>query len=354
MTTGTVKTLNPLSDPRWDDLIARHPRASIFHERAWLEALRRTYGYEPVVFTTSSPAAELKNGLLFCDVHSWLTGRRLVSLPFSDHCEPVCDSVEELNTLIRHSQAAVDSRRWEYMELRPTDERFAEAGVQLGLQPMGRYFLHVMNLRPTIEGLFRNLDKDSVQRRVKRADRAGLLEKCGNSSDLLKEFYGLFVITRARHHLPPPPYAWFHNLLQTQGAALAVRVAYKGLIPIAAILTLRFREIVYFKYGCSHSAFKKFGATPWLLWKAIAAAKLNGAVEFDLGRTDEDNAGLLAFKNNWVSDCKRLTYWRFPTATASSFDMSANWKLKMAKRVFSHMSPSLLAISGKLVYRHIG
>ncbi|MGC1628409.1 MAG: hypothetical protein WA735_16235, partial [Candidatus Acidiferrales bacterium] len=58
-----IHTLNPLEDSRWDDLVARHPRASAFHQRGWLQALARTYGYEPVVLTTSSPIAELKNGL---------------------------------------------------------------------------------------------------------------------------------------------------------------------------------------------------------------------------------------------------------------------------------------------------
>jgi hypothetical protein len=349
MTASIVHTLDPLSDPRWDVLVARHPKASIFHQRAWLEALRRTYNYKPIVFTTSSPDGALKNGLLFCDVDSWLTGRRLVSLPFSDHCEPISDSTEEMKTLIRHSQSAMAPSHWKYLEVRPTDERFGETAAELGLRPIGRYSLHVMDLRPTIESVFHSLDKDSVQRRVKRAERAGLLEKCGNSSDLLKEFYTLFVMTRARHHLPPPPYAWFQNLLQTQGDALEIRVAYEGSVPTAAILTLRFREIAYFKYGCSNTAFKNLGATPWLLWKAIAAAKLSGAQTFDLGRTENDNAGLLAFKNNWVSACKRLTYWRFP-----SLAMGANRKLKMAKRVFSLMPQGLLATSGRLVYRHIG
>ena len=38
----------------------------------------------------SPPDEPLENGFLFCRVESWLTGRRLVSLPFSDHCEPLC------------------------------------------------------------------------------------------------------------------------------------------------------------------------------------------------------------------------------------------------------------------------
>jgi Acetyltransferase (GNAT) domain len=352
MKSTTVHTLDPLSDPRWDDLIARHPRASVFHQRAWLEALLLTYGYKPIVFTTSPPASELKNGLLFCQVKSWLTGRRLVSLPFSDHCEPICDSTEEMKALVGCAQTAVDSKHWRYLEIRPVDERFGAASADIGLRPIGRYFHHVLDLVPPIDDLFRGLDKDSVQRRIKRAEKASLVEKCGNSRELLNEFYDLLVITRGRHHLPPPPYAWFQNLLQTQGKALEIRIAYKDSTPIAAILCLRFLKIGYFKYGCSDVAFKKFGATPWLLWKAIVAAKDVGATQFDLGRTDSDNAGLLAFKNNWVSACKELLYWRFPAVGSS--DMSENWKLRLAKRVFSHMPSGLLVISGKLAYRHIG
>ena len=54
-----VYELNPLKDARWAALLAKHPRASIFHSIAWLEALHRTYGYEPIVFTTAPPGPPL-------------------------------------------------------------------------------------------------------------------------------------------------------------------------------------------------------------------------------------------------------------------------------------------------------
>ena len=180
-----VYTVNPLSDHRWDDLVARHPKASAFHQRGWLEALARTYGYEPVVFTTSSPNAELKNGLLFCHIESWLTGDRLVSLPFSDHCEPICDSKEEMTSLICASQAALENQRWQYLEVRPTSDDFGRVSARIGFRRAGRYFLHAIDLRSDLDKLFRSFDKDSVQRRIKRAERAGLVEKCGTSGDLL-------------------------------------------------------------------------------------------------------------------------------------------------------------------------
>src|SRR5262249_20982544 len=106
--------LDPLQDPRWADLVEKHPKASVFHTVAWLRALRLTYGYEPVAFTTSSSSDELKNGMVFCRVNSWLTGRRLVSLPFSDHCEPLCDSSEEINFLVRYLQTALLRQKWKY------------------------------------------------------------------------------------------------------------------------------------------------------------------------------------------------------------------------------------------------
>jgi hypothetical protein len=344
--------IDPTQDARWAEFVGRHPDASVFHTVGWLKALRHTYGYEPVAFTTSSPTGELKNGLVFCRVKSWLTGRRLVSLPFSDHCEPLCDSVQDLNFLIRYLQTALEHQAWKYVEIRPINVNFGQTGDGIDFTPAATHSLHILDLRPDLVELFRSLDKHSVQVRIRRAERAGLVEKSGRPDDLLKEFYALFVTTRGRHRLPPVPYAWFRNLVHYQGEALKIRLAYKEETPVAGILTLRFRDTVYYKYGCSDARFNKFGATPWLLWKAITAAKSNGAIEFDMGRTEEGNAGLLAFKNHWVPRPKPLVYWKFPDT--SSFISENGWKLRMAKRVFSCMPNRLLTITGNLIYRHIG
>jgi Acetyltransferase (GNAT) domain len=344
--------LDPIQDPRWAHLVQTHCKASVFHTVAWLRALRRTYGYEPVAFTTSPPTSELKNGIVFCRVHSWLTGRRLVSLPFSDHCEPLCDSAEDVNFLIRYVQTALEHGDWKYLQVRPINEDFSQAGDGIGCLPSAVYFLHTLDLRPDLDTVFRGLDKDSVQRRIQRAGRAGLVERCGRSEELLKEFYGLFVITRRRQRMPPTPYAWFRNVIDELGEALEIRVAYKDETPIAAIITLRLKEIVYYKYGCSDARFNQFGATPWLFWKAITAAKSIGAKQFDMGRTEQDNPGLLAFKNHWVPHPKRLVYWQYPYT--STHDSAGSWQLKLAKRVFPLVPDRLLTILGKWIYRHVG
>jgi hypothetical protein len=318
-----------------------------------LTALKSTYGYEPVVFTTSRPDKELENGLVFCRVKSWLTGNRLVSLPFSDHCELLFDSEQHLVLLISNLLSEFEFKRWNYLEVRPVGVSFDWSGSSGGFAQAEKFFLHLLDLRGDIDELFRNLNKDSVQRRVRHAEHANLVEKCGASEALLSDFYRLLVVTRRRHRIPPPPYAWFQNLIRYLGGALEIRLAYQKESPIAAILTLRFRGNVYYKYGCSDVRFNPLGATPWLLWNAIAAAKLDGATEFDMGRTDANDMGLLAFKNHWVPHPKELVYWRFPAA-AHSLPSTGGWKSKLAGSAFSHMPAGLLAITGKLLYRHFG
>ncbi len=181
---------------------------------------------------------------------------------------------------------------------------------------------------------------------------AGLVERRGSGGALLKDFYSLFLMTRRRHGVPPAPFRWFHNLAQELGKALEVRVAYKENMPVASIITLRFKNTVYYKYGCSDAKFNAFGATPWLFWQAIQAGKLNGATQFDFGRTELDNPGLLAFKNHWVGHPRRLVYWQYPPSPLQS--LAKGWKWRFAKSAFSILPSRLQAIGGNLLYRHIG
>src|SRR5215831_17878224 len=103
--------IDPLTDPRWPRLLERHPRASVFQSRGWLEALRRTYGYVPAALATRPSSGKLRSGIVFCEVKSWLTGRRLVSVPFSDYCDALVEDDDDQGQLI---EALHSHRAWKY------------------------------------------------------------------------------------------------------------------------------------------------------------------------------------------------------------------------------------------------
>jgi hypothetical protein len=305
-----------------------------------------------VVFTNSAPTGELKNGLLFCQIRSWITGSRMVSLPFSDHCEPLVSSPDELDFLVDCMQATMQRQDWKYLEFRPAKSGFDPTRAKGDFQATKLYYWHRLDLRTRIEDIFLGLHKASVQRRIRHAERAGLVCECGRSDKLLKDFYALLLLTRRRHHLPPQPFAWFQNLVDCMGDSLEIRVAYQNQVPTDAILTLRFRDTIYYKYGCSDRKFKKLGATTLLLWKVIEESKAAGAKEFDLGRSEVDNKGLIAFKEHWANGRTQMVYWRYPAA--HSLAMTEDQRLRVAKRIMAWVPYRLLEMTGKLIYRHIG
>jgi hypothetical protein len=128
-----VSAIDPLQDSSWSALIANHPRASVFHTPGWLEALRRTYGFRPEAYTTSPSMDVLTDAFLFVPIRSWLTGRRIVSLPFSDHCAPLFSSPEALTPILRHLRTALDRDKLKYVEFRLADANLQARQFDAGL-----------------------------------------------------------------------------------------------------------------------------------------------------------------------------------------------------------------------------
>jgi CelD/BcsL family acetyltransferase involved in cellulose biosynthesis len=345
----TLFELDPITDPRWKVFAALHPRAAVFHRVEWLQALRNCYSYVPRVLSLTPPGgSSLLNGLVFCQIRSVLTGNRLVSVPFADHCEPLVESPEQFDLLMKGLTAKVDSNRWSYAEVRPV---FHQPISQTEYATPTSYFLHRLDLRSSEDLLFKSFHKDSVQRKIRRAEREQLRYEEGHSESLLDHFYRLVVMTRKRQALPPQPRKWFQSLIKFLGSNLKIRVAFKGQIPVASILTICDHKTMVYKYGCSDARFNNLGGTAMLFWKTIQEAKANGLEELDMGRADVDNAGLITFKERWGAKRTTMNYWRYPNRGRVSLPTRCPKRLR---RLISLLPDGCLVALGSVLYRHIG
>src|ERR1700744_508991 len=135
--------LDPLSDCRWDALVASHTQASVFHQRGGMKALQRTYGYPTMALTTALPGARLSDALVFCGVKSWIRGRRLVSLPFSDHAELLLNQGSASFDMADWLQAECRQRKWRYVEFRPISGALCPADPMVQSQS---FWLHTLDL----------------------------------------------------------------------------------------------------------------------------------------------------------------------------------------------------------------
>jgi hypothetical protein len=341
--------LDPLRDPRWPEFLERHSSASVFHSRPWLDALSRTHGYEPIAYTTCPPGAELANALVFCLIHNRLTGQRLVSLPFSDHSEPLVDTEEALRYLLDALVGDFRRARWKYIEIRPLRTSLSNI---TGFEASDALYFHRIDLTPPFATLLRSFHKDCTQRKIRRAEREALTYEAGRSEPLLHKFYCLLLLTCRRKRLPPQPINWFRHLIDRFADSLTIHTASKDSLPVASILTLSFKRTLVFKYGCSDSRLNKLGGTHFLLWRAIREAKRNGLQEFDLGRSDLHTPGLVAFKDRWGASRSLINYFRYSRAPSSSGSWA--WSRRIAKPLFARLPDRLLVVAGQMLYRHMG
>jgi hypothetical protein len=345
-----IRILDPVSDPGWKELCGRNGRASVFHTPGWLEALRLTYGYQPFAVTSGLPGSPLEDGIALCRIASWITGVRAVSLPFSDHCEPLLRSPGDLEEFAGWLQDECDREHWNYVELRPVSRELISGTFPP--QSGESYCLHTLSLAPNLDQLYEGLHKDSIQRKIRRAEREQLSYEIGTSERLVNQFYGLLLKTRRRHRLVPQPRAWFRNLVGCLGSGIKIRVASKDGIPAAAVLTLEHRATVVYKYGCSDERFHNLGGMPFLFWKLIQESKQSGTQEIDFGRSGLEQKGLTTFKERLGAIRQPLSYLRYSRTGAGS-GLSAS-KSGAIRGIFSVLPDPLLSAAGKFLYRHMG
>jgi hypothetical protein len=349
-----VQTIDPLTDPRWPEFLASHPHSSAFHTREWLMALRDTYHYQPIVFT-SGAENHFSNGVLFCTVRSWLTGDRLVSLPFSDHCAPLA-SGDDLTLILRAVQEYRKANNYRYTELRPAlaPECF---GNDTGFDRNEEFTLHTIDLRPDLDAIYRRFHDSCIRRKIKRAERENLTIEVGNSKELLQKFRHLLLLTRRRHKLPPQPARWFENLAHSFGDKLKIYLLSKDGIPAASILTICHKRTLMYKYGCSDAKFHNLGGMPFLFWRAIRDAKEAGMEYFDLGRSSGEDPGLLAFKGHLGGTAVPLQYYRdrISSSVSQGSSKSAQWvRTQWVRTALARLPDPLLVSTGNLLYRHLG
>jgi lipid II:glycine glycyltransferase (peptidoglycan interpeptide bridge formation enzyme) len=209
--------------------------------------------------------------------------------------------------------------------------------------------LHELDLSPGAEALFTAFHRSSIQRKIRRAHREGLTYQDGAGDSLLERFYQLLIMTRLRHQLPPQPRSWFRQLAAQFGSAMKVRIASQAGRAVAAIVTLRHRDTMVYKYGASDARYHASGGMHLLFWEAIQEACATGCRALDLGRSDLDNDGLATFKDRWAAARSTLAYWREPAAERGSRSLSG-----YARQGLGYLPQSCRTVAGRLLYRHAG
>jgi hypothetical protein len=334
------------ADPRWMDFTLTCSQANIFHHPSWLELMHECYGYLPFILVVLDEHGNIQAGLPLLKVNSPLTGRRWVSLPFSDYCNPLYrdeSALEELTCQLIHT---FQSNRLKRIEIR------WKLPERAGIQQISEFVIHTIQLDPDPAKVSKRFKRTHLQN-IHTAEERGVKVELGNQLEHLKVFYDLQLETRKRHGVPAQPWKYFELLWHhiVRAGMGFVLLAKKDDEYIAGMVYLGWGQTLIAKYAASRE--DRFNLRPnnLLFWEGIHWGCQNGFRVFDMGRTEVENGGLRNFKSRWGAVEEPLYY---STISSKPLKQSSNRLERILHSVIQRSPLWVCRLSGELFYRHVG
>lgn len=342
-----LEILNPVDHPEWDDLLMAANDHSFFHSSAWAKVLCASYQYRPAYFSLSV-GGKLRAMLPVMEVDSHLTGRRGVSLAFSDYCDPMAEGQEEFRMLLDRAIKYGKQAGWKYLEIRGGEKFLTDA-------PTSASFLgHTLTLCDNEQQLltcFRN----STRRNIRKAIQEGVQTQVCTTLHSVEQFYELHCLTRRGHGIPPQPFHFFRNIhdhIISKNLGVVVLATCNNRV-IAGAVYFRLGNKALYKFGASDKNYQHLRANNLVMWEAIRWHAREGCTKFCFGRTDRENEGLSQFKNGWGTEQTTLNYYRYDLKK-DAFVGDIGRGPSICVELLKKMPDALMRSAGQLLYKHMG
>ena len=341
-----LRIMDPTADAGWDALLATHPRATFFHGAAWAKTLAEAYGFR-CRYVAATRGNELRGLLPVIEARSWLRGMRGVSLPFTDECAPLASPDVPAGSLLDVATREGGARGWKYLELRGGHELFD------GVPEAVSFYGHTLRLDAPADDVFAKFES-SVQRAIRKAERAGVTVRFGTDLESVRAYYRLHCRTRTKHGAPPQPFRFFralceHVLQKGQGF---VALAMHGQRPIAGAVFFQSARQAIYKFSASDERWQELRGPNLVIWQSIRRLIDAGVTELDFGKTSLSNEGLREFKLRWGAEERQIRYARYCFAR-QGFVKISDLATGAQARLFALMPVVLSRWIGRAVYPHL-
>lgn len=343
-----------MTDSGLTTFVAQHAKEPLYYSQAWLDMITQLYGYKSILLTTTNALGRITGFLPLCSIQSPLTGRRLVSLPFSDFCPLLAEDEESADALIDQAIQIAQARKAKYLELRTgRDETLAR---RRDLVEGNLYVRWLIPLDPDPDSIWSTLRKP-VQHQVKKSQKYGVQVHIAQHREDMLQYYRLHLHTRCKKHgMPAQPQSYFFALWDNfakSGAMQLLLAEHEGVV-IAGMILLASGSIMRYAYGASDDRFLNLAPNNLLLWTAIKLGCTQGYETFDLGRTALDNQGLMEFKRRWGATQESLSYYYYPQMEGLASTSESSWKFRLLTGCWRKLPVTMAGSLGGYLYKHLG
>jgi FemAB-related protein (PEP-CTERM system-associated) len=341
-------------DRPWSILVEQQVKDTFYYDHRWFELLGKLYGYRIIPLTTTNGEGHITGFLPLCSVSSPLTGRRLVSLPFSDRCPLFAADEVSAHDLVDQAIRLAKRQDVKYLELRAgINDMLAK---RPDLTESNLYVNWTLPLSDRPEDVWKGLRKP-VQHQIKKSQKLGVQVRTAQKREEMALYYKLHLQTRAKKHgMPTQSKDYFFQLwdaFAASGTLQLLLAEYQG-TTVAGIVLLAYGKTVHYAYGASDEQYLNLAANNLLFWTAIAWGCTQGYKEFDLGRTACDNEGLMEFKRRWGAIKEPLPYYYYPQTAGLAATSESSWKYRLLTNSWRKLPLAITGPLGGYLYRHLG
>lgn len=339
----------------WDRFVSSHQHGGLYHQSHWRKVLENAYPHMKGHFLAlrDSKSNEIVAGLPLYEVRSWILGNRLVSVPYSNWCDPLVSNDEQLKLLLGGALELQETLSSKRIEVR--FRAVKQLPLMAGWTVQKTWKHHSVSLAKSETELWGNLSRTAVRQLVRKAERNKVEIVAENSLEALSEFYDAFVVTRQRLALPIVPYRYFTAIYQglpnDERTLLIARHQGKFM---GAVLALKACGVFHLEFAADRQGARQLGVMQLLYWRALQIARLENHAEFSFGRTAMDNGGLIAYKRHWNPVEEELSVCTWGGAQEREGAQNSSVAKSLVGSVLKRAPRPLCKIFGTFVYRHWG
>lgn len=290
----SLMSVDAASDPTWAELTEASD-SDVFASPVWARVLRDGYGFDVLARLVVDESGRAVAGMPLVEVDD-ARGKRVLSLPFSDFCDPI----------------VTDASDWDYLmgahsrDDRPLTVRFLHhrVGESEGWQEAGSYAWHRVDVTRSPDEMWDSL-RSSARRAIRKARSAGVEVMAATRPEELRAFFEMHLqVRKHKYGLLAQPYRffeaiWEHFLGRGDGLLLLARA--KGEI-VGGTLNLKWRDSLYYKFNASSLTQLEVRPNDLLMWEGMVRAHEQGLAWVDLGVSDWDQEGLIRYKDKYATE----------------------------------------------------
>jgi CelD/BcsL family acetyltransferase involved in cellulose biosynthesis len=272
---------------------------SLFSSASWIGVIEDTYGFK-VKASTLVCDGQVRAAILFTEVDD-IRGRRVISLPFSDYCDPLVNSSATWQALLTPVLDLGVPVRFRTLrsDLPACDPRLYRTGSS---------FWHGVDLSRPEEQIWTSL-RDNARQNIRKAERSDVTIREGRTLEDVRTFYRMHSnLRKTKYRMFAQPFSFFENIHAAFSSddRVLVLLAEQNGVAIAGILFLVHEGTLYYKFNASTETALR--PNDLLIWTGMKIGQRFGLSRLDFGVSDTDQPGLVRFKRKFATEERTVAY----------------------------------------------